>query len=1015
MKRCKFFYMAAIIFVVVLGNVLFYQTAKAVEEGPDIGEDSVAPVVSSITVPANGTYRAGDTLSFTVNFSEAVYVTTVGGTPRISLGLGTGLDYALYTEGTNSTALTFSCTVPSGVVDTNGITIYPLDLDGGTIKDAAGNDANLDMFHCMKPTSGILVDSVAPFVTSVTVPANKTYIAGDTLSFTVNFSETVEVNTSGGTPRISLTVGMKTYYATYIGGTGSAALTFNCTISSGDVDTDGITVGVLTANGGTIRDAAGNNANLTLNGMGSTWGILIDSVAPTVTSVNVPAAGSYKAGSTLDFTVIFSENVIMTGTDSTLGIQVGYSIKSATYQSNTANSITYRYTVQSGDTDSNGISVGSITLNTTTVKDTATNNAVFTLKSVGDTSGVLIDTTAPVITSVIVPSSGSFQAGIILNFIVNFSEAVTVSGEDSTLGIVVGGISKHAGYSSVSANSIIYKYTVQPGDNDSDGIQVGLIELNTTTITDTAANDAVLLLNGVGDTSRVFIDTIAPAQVADVTLIDNDTTAGIDGRDFSVSFTDLIDESDVKYKIYLYKDSEQPDSKSAMDAMPFDSKIAVKTIASSAEHNGASANLGSGVTTDSKGQALASGEYWVIICAEDRAGNYSFARTKASITNDSSPTPGGGTGSPSTPPKTEGTLEKDQQSDVGAPAASINNNLDTLKAGVLTVEEQSKVAAGENAKVILKIEDISKTVSNEDKKLVEEKLSADLQNAEATVLYVDISLFKKVGNGEETRVTQTSNKISISIEIPQELRNNNAAYSRTYRIVRIHDNEVEILDGIYDPATNLFTFETDRFSVYALTYQDTVISGSENTVFKDFWHLRLTAKATATTQKLSYAKVSGADGYLIYGAKCGKDMIELADVAGTVTSYTVKNLKKATHYKYLVKAYKIINGEKVIIAVSKTIHSGTTSKIYGNPVKITAKASSITLEAGNTKLLICEVVLPKGRKLQKHVSVIRYESTNNKIATISSSGKITAKSKGVCYVYAYAQNGVYKKIKITVK
>ena len=50
-----------------------------------------------------------------------------------------------------------------------------------------------------------------------------------------------------------------------------------------------------------------------------------------------------------------------------------------------------------------------------------------------------------------------------------------------------------------------------------------------------------------------------------------------------------------------------------------------------------------------------------------------------------------------------------------------------------------------------------------------------------------------------------------------------------------------------------------------------------------------------------------------------------------------------------------------------------------------------------------------------HVATIRYLSTDKKIATVSKKGKITAKGKGTCYVYAYAHNGIYKKVKVTVK
>jgi hypothetical protein len=333
------------------------------------------------------------------------------------------------------------------------------------------------------------------------------------------------------------------------------------------------------------------------------------------------------------------------------------------------------------------------------------------------------------------------------------------------------------------------------------------------------------------------------------------------------------------------------------------------------------------------------------------------------------------------------------------------------------------VARGENAKIILKVTDLSTMVSDEEKKLIHEKLTSENGVEDISVLYVDLSLYKQVGSQEQTKVTETIGKISISLEVPEELRNADVTKSRAFYVVRIHNGEVTRIDGSYDPVTHLFTFETDRFSTYALTYQDNNTTSDLNnggtsdqlTVAKDFSHLRLTAKAAKTSQKLSYAKVTGADGYLIYGAQCGKKLKKLADVGGTVRSYAVKKLKKGTYYTYQVKAYKIIAGKKVTIAESSLIHSVTTSKTYGNPTKLIIKKSSITLAVGKTKKVTYQVVLPENKKMKDSVSSTRFETTNKEIATISNSGKITAKAKGTCDIYVYAQNGIYKKIKLTVE
>ncbi|GAA4232198.1 hypothetical protein GCM10022291_06450 [Postechiella marina] len=116
-----------------------------------------------------------------------------------------------------------------------------------------------------------------PKVNNVNVPANGTYTTGQNLDFTANFNENIIVNTTSGTPQIAVTIGSVVRQATYISGSGTSTLLFRYTVTTGDLDTDGIAVGALSANGSTLQDASGNNANLTLNSVGSTLNVLVDS------------------------------------------------------------------------------------------------------------------------------------------------------------------------------------------------------------------------------------------------------------------------------------------------------------------------------------------------------------------------------------------------------------------------------------------------------------------------------------------------------------------------------------------------------------------------------------------------------------------------------------------------------------------------------------------------------------------------------------------------------------------
>ena len=129
-------------------------------------------------------------------------------------------------------------------------------------------------------------DVTSPTVTSVSVPTAGTYTTGQDLDFTVNASESVTVTTTGGTPSIPVTVGATVRQAAYVSGNGTSALLFRYTVQAGDEDADGIAVGSsINLNGGTIKDAAGNDADLTLNSVGDTSGVLVDGVAPVI-SVN---------------------------------------------------------------------------------------------------------------------------------------------------------------------------------------------------------------------------------------------------------------------------------------------------------------------------------------------------------------------------------------------------------------------------------------------------------------------------------------------------------------------------------------------------------------------------------------------------------------------------------------------------------------------------------------------------------------------------------------------------------
>nr|WP_230874020.1 Ig-like domain-containing protein [Pseudomonas chengduensis] len=239
--------------------------------------------------------KAGQSTTVTITFSEAVTGLT---TADFSVANGT-----LGNLSSSDGGITWTATLTPDADVTDATNLITLDNTGYT--DAAGNTGT-----GTTDSNNYAIDSKAPAITSVGVPANGTYVAGDALDFTVNFDEAVTVDTTGGTPRLAITLDTGgTVYANYLSGSGSTALVFRLTVANGQQDSNGIAVGTnLQSNGATLRDAAGNDTATTLNNVGATSAVLVDAAPPQVTGIALDGT-SPTTNTTLGFTVTFSEDV----------------------------------------------------------------------------------------------------------------------------------------------------------------------------------------------------------------------------------------------------------------------------------------------------------------------------------------------------------------------------------------------------------------------------------------------------------------------------------------------------------------------------------------------------------------------------------------------------------------------------------------------------------------------------------------------------------------------------------
>ncbi|MBQ8558400.1 MAG: LPXTG cell wall anchor domain-containing protein [Tyzzerella sp.] len=153
----------------------------------------------------------------------------------------------------------------------------------------------------------------------------------------------------------------------------------------------------------------------------------------------------------------------------------------------------------------------------------------------------------------------------------------------------------------------------------------------------------------------------------------------------------------------------------------------------------------------------------------------------------------------------------------------LSNESDVKTKVELTKEEKAAIADGEELEIVLVFNDAGTKADNEEKKAIEKELGANKLGT-----FLDIDLIKKIAS-TEVEVSETTGLISITFEMPEALKNTDKNVVRTYKIMRYHDGKVDILDANYDEKTGFLTFETDKFSTYAVVYSDAKANTTTNT------------------------------------------------------------------------------------------------------------------------------------------------------------------------------------------
>ncbi|WP_167386908.1 Ig-like domain-containing protein [Bradyrhizobium mercantei] len=452
--------------------------------------------IASVTADTTGhltTLNAGKVVTVTVNFSNTVSVT---GVPELLLNDG---KVATYVSGSGSQALVFSYTVQDGD-STSDLQIQSLSLNGGSIKDPGGQDA--DVTHAATDLH-LVIDAIAP---NVSVSASQTsLLAGQTSTVTFTFSEAV--------------TGFALSDTTVSGGVLSNLVHVGVNAAHQDVYTATFTPDVTNAEAGSVQVNASSYTDVAGNAGAASNTITFtgDTRAPTV-SISADHT-TLTAGDGALVTFTFSEAV------------TGFGLGDVTVQGGTLGNLIHVGVDGSGHDvytatftpDVTNAEAGSVQVNASSYADVAGNSGASsnTINFSGDTKAPTVSVSA---------DHTALLAGQTAVVTFTFSEAIAAFalGDVSVSGGALGNL-VHVGVN--GSGQDIYTATFTP---DVSNAEAGSVQVTASGYGDTAGNagGASNTINFSGDTQVPTVsvtlnpDTVLAGDLSVATFTFSEAVAG---------------------------------------------------------------------------------------------------------------------------------------------------------------------------------------------------------------------------------------------------------------------------------------------------------------------------------------------------------------------------------------------------------------------------------------------------------------------------------------------------------
>ena len=313
-------------------------------------------------------------------------------------------------------------------------------------------------------------DTLAPVVTPAVVTAvgfgghDGRLALGEAITLTVTFSKTVVAGTGANLPSILFNSGGR---AAYISGSGSTQLIFRYVPAAGE-NTSDLATAAANALSGLIRDLDGNAVGSAgLNNRRPSGSVVVDTFAPSVVGCAFSRnSGILALGTSLTFTITFSETVVVSGSGASLPSLLLNNGGRASYVSGSGSTqLVFSYVPAAGQSIP-ALATASANALSGLIHDQAGNAVAAAGFNNRRPSGTLrVDALAPSVTGCSFSrNSGVLAVGTSLFLTLTFSETVVVSGSGAGLPSILLNSGGRAFYVSGSGSTkLIFKTTIAKG------------------------------------------------------------------------------------------------------------------------------------------------------------------------------------------------------------------------------------------------------------------------------------------------------------------------------------------------------------------------------------------------------------------------------------------------------------------------------------------------------------------------------------------------------------------------